>query len=316
MLERLYYTGCGLDRSSRLRQDDAWLAASLESPRSHVLPLWRDHSAFTNTNPPEPLTLRGERASGIIRTADTVALLGVDSDGTAWFAADLSSCGEEQMAVLNGDAQLADLRRMSAVIDAGSASILAYARGLMFWHRRHRFCGVCGGATESREAGHMRVCLAAECGATHFPRTDPAVIMLVTRPGADGGACLLARQPRWPRGMYSTLAGFVEPGESLEEAVVREVEEETCVPVTNVRYRGSQPWPFPSSVMLGFRAEAPAGAEIDFDVRELEDAAWFTRQDISRFREVRRRMPRGDSIARRLVEEWIAEPPESGTVRG
>jgi NAD+ diphosphatase len=137
--------------------------------------------------------------------------------------------------------------------------------------------------------------------------------MLVTRPGPNGGACLLARQSRWPPGMVSTLAGFVEPGESLEEAVAREVFEETAVPVSNVRYRGSQPWPFPSSLMLGFRAEAEEGAPITFDRHELEDARWFTRADIAEFPAMGLKLPRRDSIARRLVDEWLHQDPITAT---
>ena len=153
------------------------------------------------------------------------------------------------------------------------AALLAYARGLMYWHRRHRFCGVCGAATDSRGGGHVRRCRNADEPHEHFPRTDPAVIMLVTHDDLEGRgpAALLGRQSRWPDGMYSTLAGFVEPGESLEEAVAREVREETGVAVADVRYQASQPWPFPSSLMLGFRARAVTTG-IDVDQRELQDA--------------------------------------------
>src|SRR5262249_4560440 len=154
-------------------------------------------------------------------------------------------------------------------------SLLAYARGLMHWHARHGFCGVCGSRTESASAGHVRKCTNPDCGASHFPRTDPAVIMLVH----DGDKALLGRQKVWPQGMYSTLAGFVEPGESLEETVRREVYEETGIAVGEVVYHSSQPWPFPASLMIGFHAEARSRTINRVD-SELEDAGWFSRAEL------------------------------------
>jgi NAD+ diphosphatase len=282
-----------------------------------VVPFWRDHNLFLAGGPAanaarRPLAIAGETAAAAVRAAAEVVMLGVDSDDTAWFAADLTDWEANALAALGEGAELAELRRMSPLLATAEAALLAYARGMLQWHRRHRFCGVCGGPTTSRHGGHLRVCDGAACGADHFPRTDPAVIMLVTRPGGDGGACLLGRQARWPAGMFSTLAGFVEPGESLEEAVAREVGEETGVRVDRIRYRGSQPWPFPSSLMLGFRAEAAADAEIALDDEELEDARWFTRGDLARFGERGLRLPRADSIARALIEEWIAAYESEG----
>jgi NAD+ diphosphatase len=183
----------------------------------------------------------------------------------------------------------------------GEGSLLAYARGLIYWHGRHRFCGVCGSPTLAFEGGHVRRCTNPACGSSHFPRTDPAVIMLVT----DGDRALVGRQAVWPKGMHSTLAGFVEPGESLEAAVAREVFEEAGIEVDQVRYHSSQPWPFPCSIMLGFYARART-TEIKLDQLELEDARWVERdwllahQDDEDFR-----LPRLDSIARRLIEDWL-----------
>jgi len=179
--------------------------------------------------------------------------------------------------------------------------MLAYARGILHWHRQTRFCGVCGSPTELREAGHLRVCTNPACAAHHFPRTDPAVIMLVSR----GDRCLLGRKSEWPDGMYSTLAGFVEPGESLENAVAREVMEETGVAISNIRYHSSQPWPFPASLMLGFYATAET-EEINYDPAELEHARWFTRAELADGGAGIRHRPRSDSIARRLIETWVA----------
>ena len=180
------------------------------------------------------------------------------------------------------------------------SALLAYAKGLAHWHARHRFCGVCGEGTEAKDAGHVRVCTGPDCATQHFPRTDPAVIMLVT----DGDRCLLGHNKRFPERIYSTLAGFVEPGESLEEAVAREVLEETGVRVGRVQYHSSQPWPFPASIMLGFHAEAESEA-ITVQAAELVDARWFSRAEIANFEQLGLRLPRPDSIARRLVEHWL-----------
>ncbi|MBC7800865.1 MAG: NAD(+) diphosphatase, partial [Gemmatimonadaceae bacterium] len=180
--------------------------------------------------------------------------------------------------------------------------ILAHARGLMHWRNRHRFCGVCGGVCEPRSAGHAMACTA--CNAQHFPRTDPAVIMLVHR----GDRVLLGHSQRFPKvTMYSTLAGFVEPGESLEEAVAREVLEESAIVVGAVRYHSSQPWPFPSSIMLGFYAEGLTD-DITIDPTELRDARWFTRAELADPDAHGFSLPRRDSIARHLIEDWMAHP--------
>lgn len=199
---------------------------------------------------------------------------------------------------------------------ANEASMLAYARGLFHWHGKNRFCPVCGSRTAAKDAGARRQCVNLECGAVQFPRTDPAVIMLVTL----GEKCLLGRSPRFPVAIYSTLAGFVEPGESLEDAVVREVAEESGVRVKSVRYHSSQPWPFPASLMVGFIAEA-ADAAISIDGEELVDARWFTREEVREaaaqsnadpFRTQPQDVPEGKflipapiSISRALIDYWL-----------
>jgi NAD+ diphosphatase len=195
-----------------------------------------------------------------------------------------------------------DLRRVGPLMARSEGSVLAYARGLMWWHARHRFCGVCGSPTESIEAGHVRRCTNSDCSASHFPRTDPAVIMLVH----DGDRALLGRQKVWAPGMYSTLAGFLEPGESLEETVAREVYEEAGIRVGEVRYHSSQPWPFPASLMIGFHAVA-VSRDIRLNQSELEDAAWFSRAELRDFASQAKSLPRADSIARQLIEDWLAQ---------
>jgi NAD+ diphosphatase len=235
-------------------------------------------------------------------------LLGIEGE-CAYFAIDLSAMEAPLEAVRaapgllsKGPSAFIDLRRVGPLLPRQDGSLLAFARGMSYWHQRHRFCGVCGSPTKSEEAGHVRRCTDKACDAVHFPRTDPAVIMLVHQ-GRE--RCLLGRQAAWPQGMHSTLAGFVEPGECLEEAVAREVYEETRIEVTSVTYHSSQPWPFPASLMLGFHAEAKT-TDITVDKIELEAAQWYERswllahQDDENFR-----LPRKDSIARRLLEDWL-----------
>jgi len=193
--------------------------------------------------------------------------------------------------------ELAELRPLTAVLPADEAGLLAYARALLVWRARHRRCGVSGAATAPTHAGHCLVCTNHVCAQEYFPRIDPAVIVLVS----DGERALLGRQASWPARRYSTIAGFVEPGESLEDAVVREVAEETGVVVTEVRYHSSQPWPFPSSVMLGFQACAARDSEVRVG-GELEDARWFSREQVHAGEAL---TPPTQSISWRLIATWL-----------
>lgn len=300
-----FYAGSGLDRVTQRRADEAWLSARLADPRSRLVPIWRAHNLFRARAGPEATPAPFFAAVGelghLLNGSDPLVLLGLLEE-VAHFAIDLSHLDDAAAAsALVGGGEFADLRRYGAILDQRDGAILAYARGILHWHRQHRFCGVCGTATASAQAGHLRVCTNPQCGTQHFPRTDPAVIMLVT----DGERCLLGRQRAWPPGMHSTLAGFVEPGESFEEAVAREVLEETGVRVGGVRYSSSQPWPFPASIMVGFQAEA-AGTALAVNRAELEDARWFSRAELLASPENEAfRLPRRDSIARRLIEGWL-----------
>ena len=305
MSKPIFFTGSGLDRADRLRGDAQWVAAQLTDAATCVVPVWRDLNLVSVNCEAAPSYVVGTAAQRVVDQAGEIVLLGL-RDGLAYFAADVSSLDENAANALGADANFTDLRTCAAMLSRDAGSILAYAKGMLIWHRRHRFCGDCGHPTISAEAGHVRKCTNPECAKPHFPRTDPAVIMLVTRPGPDGGSCLLGHKPGFLPGMYSTLAGFVEPGESLEETVAREVHEEAGIHVTDVRYRGSQPWPFPASLMLGYRAAATT-FDIKINPEELSDAAWFTRADIARMPETGKRLPRPDSIASWLVNEWLAE---------
>jgi NAD+ diphosphatase len=275
------FAGEALDRAGPHRGDEAWLAARLTDPATRVV-------AASAAG----VIVAGERprmfAVDALPEGVELVLLGVDGDGHAVFAADP---GDELPGERRG------LRDLAPMLSQAEGGMVAHAVGLLNWHRRHRFCANCGAPSEAREAGHVRVCPA--CGAQHHPRTDPVVIMLVT----DGDRALLGRQAQWPAGRYSALAGFVEPGESLEEAVAREVREESGVRVADVRYRSSQPWPFPSSLMLGFAARWAGGEPAVLD-GELEDVGWFTRAAIVAG-DVR--LPPPTAIARRLVDEWLGD---------
>ena len=290
------YSASPLDRASARRDDAAFLAAAREAPDSLFVPLWRGQSLLAG----EAEMMRGVFLTGAEadpwRAEAPWAFLGL-WQGRAVFAVD---CGAaDAPPTFAAPARFADLRAAAGALPEAEAAILAHARGLLHWRARHRFCGVCGAACEARSGGNTLVC--TRCETPHFPRTDPAVIMLVVR----GDAALLGHSPRFPvPEMYSTLAGFVEPGESLEEAVAREVFEETGVRVGAVTYHSSQPWPFPASLMLGFYAEAQS-TEIVLDPAELSDARWFSRADIRDHKALGFRLPRGDSIARRLIEDWL-----------
>jgi len=273
------FAGEALDRAGPRRSDDAWLAARLAEPASRVV-LASESGVVVDGEHPRLLST-AELPDGV----ETV-LLGVDGDGRAVFAADP---GDE----FGGER--AGLRDLAPVVSQAEGGLLAHAVALLNWHRRHRFCANCGACSEVREAGHLRVC--PVCGAEHHPRTDPVVIMLVT----DGDRAILGRQAQWPAGRYSALAGFVEPGESLEEAVAREVREEAGVRVTDVEYRSSQPWPFPSSLMLGFRARWLAEEPVVLD-GELEDVRWFARDELAHGSA---KLPPPQAIARRLIDEWL-----------
>jgi NAD+ diphosphatase len=287
-----------LDRASTRRRAETWVDSALRDPASRVHVVWQGR-----------IVLLGDRAGALHHgeLADLVGeqppvLLGLLHD-VAHFAVDLSHVEKRDLERrLDADAMLTGLRDAAAVLHADDANLLAFASGITTWHAKHRFCGSCGEATVVKEAGHLRECPA--CNAQHFPRTDPAVIMLVT----DGDRCVLGRQKVWPQGMYSVLAGFVEPGESLEDAVTREVLEEVGLAIDDVEYQSSQPWPFPSSLMLGFRAHA-LGSELRPCPDEIEDAQWFEAKEL---RDARRTgfpkvPPRGLSIAGRLLNDWLDE---------
>ncbi|MBN2751414.1 MAG: NAD(+) diphosphatase [Rhodospirillaceae bacterium] len=310
------YTGGTFDRASERRLDDAWITAQIAEGNFRVIPVWRDRALVTlpSEGVPRAVFLSGEMGRSLLQTmGETGApwvFLGV-SGKDVLLAVDVSTF--DPAVATFGLGEYSELRSLSALLPADEAAVLATARGICHWQRMHRFCGACGHPTSAREAGHARVCLNAECGRTHYPRLDPAVIMLVEAisPASGVPVCLLAHNARFPDGVFSTLAGFVEIGETLEQAVRREVWEEVGVRVGAVAYHASQPWPFPSSIMLGFRAQAE-GMGLQPDGQEVVEAQWLSAADIAAAAEWEDetavlRLPRRDSIARFLIEGWLQE---------
>ncbi len=312
MADFTYYGANRLHRGPELFLDPAVMESRLHDRAARIYPVWRNRNLILDGDSPYAVGLTGDHARGLLEIAGEVALLGVETgaeggaEPVACFAADVSEHELPALTPVMGRAEFLDLRQVGVLMDPHDGSLLSHARGLLYWHRHNGFCGDCGGRTRSAEAGRMRRCANDACGRDHFPRTDPAVIMLVTRPGPEGGACLLGRHRNLPPGIYSTLAGFVDQGETLEQAVMREVFEETGVRVEDVQYRGSQPWPFPASLMMGFRARAVSVA-IDLGADELEDARWFTRDQVHGMENRGIRLPRRDSIAFQLIDEWLKE---------
>lgn len=297
-----FYSSASVDRLGLRRRDQDWLDQAMQAPTAVYLPVWQMKNLVTDEPTPKPAVLRSQDVQALLPLADAITLLG-ERGGETYFALDLPLNGSQppdQFATLG---HFRDLRRVGPLMGHEEAALLAYARAITYWHSQNRFCGACGAATKSDQAGHLRLCSNPQCAREHFPRTDPAIIVLVSR----GDRCLLGRQPPWPEKMYSTIAGFVEPGESLEDAVAREVLEEAGIRAAAARYHSSQPWPFPCSIMLGFRADA-ASDQIVIGDNELQDARWFSRVEIALgLAEGTLQLPTPISIAFCLIEDWFDE---------
>jgi NAD+ diphosphatase len=303
-----------IDRSSALRGDSAWLERAWADPATRVLVIDDGQTLVRRDG--------DEFHAVLFTTAEAPAgeryLLGVE-DGVAYFAVAAplpgSRAGDANGRVTmpmslrdtpEGGLVVAGLRQVGGLLGDRDAGLLVYAVALEAWHTTHEFCPRCGARTEVEAGGHIRVC--PKDASQHFPRVDPAVIMLIRD---DDDRCLLARGPQWPEGRLSILAGFVEPGESLEHAVIREVAEEVGVTVVEPHYLGSQPWPFPRSLMLGFFARATT-TTLTPDTEEIAEAHWYSREEmVAALRSGELRLPPPVSIARRLIETWYG-----GTLEG
>jgi len=292
------FTSVRLDRLAEYRDDAEWVSKALNSPAARFVPLWRSRSLIEQTNQGQiAVYLR----PGNLESLDSIqppTLLGTDGK-RYFFAVSISDQQRDEILQLRPQARFVDLRRASVDMDAKHAGVLAYAKALHYWQHRHVFCGVCGHPNRLQSSGHKLVCSNEECARQSFPRIDPAIIVLVTH----GNACMLGRNGNWPAKRFSTLAGFVEPGESLEDAVVREVFEESGVRLRDIRYVSSQPWPFPASSMCGFYAEAEARQCVVSD--ELEELRWYSCEELEAAIAARDVMlPPPVSIAFRLIADW------------
>jgi len=285
------FAGAFVDRSGHRRKDPGWLQAAVDSPECRFVPIW-GNKCLAGGDPVRTVLLDRTEVAEFLESQETI-FLGM-YQGQPVFAVGIDSALD---APFPEAGEFHDLRALGSVLPVDEANLVAHARALVLWHGLQKHCGVCGSVSLVESGGNTRICGNDECGTQIFPRVDPAIIVLVS----NDQQCLLGRQPSWPAGRYSTIAGFVEPGESLEDAVRREVAEETNIEVGEVRYHSSQPWPFPSSLMLGFTAEATSG-EIQLNDGELEDAQWFTRNEL---RSGFPKLPYRLSIARRLVDNWL-----------
>ncbi len=289
-----------VDRITQRRTDKDWLDRAWKDPRTRVLVV-SDGQALVRevAGRVELVLVPPEQAP-----PGTRFLLGQDADEVVYFGVSGELPGAPDEARARAGVRAASLREVGALLPDRDAGLLTHAVALANWHATHTHCPIDGTPTIPDPGGHSTRCPAD--GTEHFPRTDPAVIMLVTDPD---DRCLLARNAAWPGRRVSILAGFVDPGESAEQAVIREVAEETGITVTNVRYLGSQPWPMPQSLMLGFRADAPAGQEIVVDREELAEAHWYTREGLLASVQARELgLPPPVSIARRIIEAWYGGP--------
>jgi NAD+ diphosphatase len=294
-----FFISNNLDRFSEKRLDEGWIKEKLTGPNSYIIPVYKLKVLLFSDDDFHAVLLNPGFFNNINDSYENFIFLGSIND-KHYFCVNIENIGlaEENFLELG---TFRELRQAAPLLDNEKAAILAYSKAMVYWHKYHLYCGHCGYPTKINSAGHRRVCSNPDCGVEHFPRTDPAIIVLVSH----GDKCLLARQPHWRKGQYATIAGFVEPGESLEQAVAREVFEETGVILNDAWYRSSQPWPFPASIMLGFRAESK-NTEINLRDHELEDARWYSRDEIKNgLKDGNLKLSPKVSISFRLIEEWF-----------
>jgi NAD+ diphosphatase len=299
------FAGNPLDRSSYARAKPEWIAEKLADPGSLALVMWNGKPMVEKRKEgagSQIAYVRAEMAGELSDGAERLLFMGMWQE-TAVFALDMEGTADPADGPMEGLGRFEDLRGVAMDLPATDAAILATAKAMFEWRRRHKHCANCGEPTEAVEGGWKRVC--ASCRAEHFPRTDPVVIMLPVR----GENCLLGRQAAWAKGVYSALAGFLEPGESIEEACAREVFEEAGLRTRSVRYHSTQPWPYPSSLMIGLIAEVEEG-EAAADQNELDEVRWFTREEARALMKGNlpgARAPGALAIAHQLIKAWSEE---------
>jgi NAD+ diphosphatase len=298
-----YFASGTIDRAGHRRRDAEWLAGQWRDPQTRVLPIGQAGVVVAGSDLAVIAIADLPGGDDLGPEQEGIVFLGTDTDDGALFGIDLTLPELAQLVDgLPEGAREMDLRGAAMLLPADDGNRVAYASAMLTWHRRHRWCGTCGASTVPGWGGHLRTC--PDCHAEHFPRTDPVIIALIT----SDDCCLLGRQPVWPPTMWSALAGFVEPGESLEDAVRREIAEEAGLEVLDVRYHSSQPWPFPLSLMLGFHGDAGPGLpKITVDPSELDDARWWQAEELQAAIDDRSVMlPPPFSIARQLIDSWLA----------
>jgi NAD+ diphosphatase len=288
-----------LDRAAHHRRDAAWLADALKADATRVMPFFERRPFVTEEGGQIGAGWLGPHALSQIASSDAPLLfLGLDNEAAPHFAVEV-----DDASALADIGRFDDLRALGPRLSRGDLSILGCAKSIFEWHAKHKFCAVCGQPSAIVEAGWKRECIA--CKAEHFPRFDPVVIMAPT----SGDRCLLGRQKTWPRGMHSALAGFIEPGETIEEAVARETLEEAGLRVREVRLHSTQPWPFPHSLMIGAIA-AVENEDITIDGHELETARWFTRDEARQLIAGKHAdcfAPPSFAIAHQILRSWTEE---------
>lgn len=295
------FTSVRLDRLVEYRENAQWVARALDSDAARLVPLWRSRSLIAATQQGQIAVYLRPGELDNLESIQPPTLLGTDGK-RYFFAVSINDQQRDEVLRNHPEARFLNLRLASVDMDAKHAGVLAYAKALHYWQHRNVFCGVCGHPNRLQSSGHKLICSNEECARHSFPRIDPAIIVLVTH----GKSCLLGRNAHWPTKRFSTLAGFVEPGESLEDAVVREVFEEAGVRLKSIRYVSSQPWPFPASSMCGFYAEAEHPESRPSE--ELQELRWFTVEELTeavRQREVLLSAP--VSIAFRLLADWYKQ---------
>ena len=300
---RVAYTSSLLDRADRNREDGRWLESHRHHPDTRYLPFWDLRVAMWRNPDPELYWCTVSDFTDWLAIDDTGVFLGIDDDGVACFATPIDEAAQRTLEAQN--VGFVDARSAAAQLEDGRAAIVAQARSLLNWHSQNPFCTRCGSSTRAQMAGSQRACTDSDCGVVIFPRIDPVVIMLVV--SADGEHCLLGRNPGYPGQLVSALAGYMEPGESIEEAVRRELLEEAGVSVGAVRYFTSQPWPFPATLMIGCFAMAE-NLELDVNLQELEWAQWFSKKEVAELftgQDQEFSAPRSIAIAHHLIKHWL-----------